>query len=104
MQAENERQNDYCRGCSEADSCRDAYKRAGNSKGPPVTKKVVTALLLPLLIFIISVAGSQAVFSRLTDSKITATIISICVSLAVTFISAMIIKAAVRRFSKDRQV
>ncbi len=45
---------DQCDGCSQADGCQQVYRRLGDIEGPSVTRAVLVAFLLPLVLFIAS--------------------------------------------------
>ena len=104
MQTKNTAQEDFCRGCSQANQCRAVYERLGNSKSPSVTKKVIAALLLPLLIFICSAAVAENVFNNLLGSNGLAAVAALAISLSITFIAVLIIKILEKQLNKNRQV
>jgi hypothetical protein len=49
-------QQHFCQDCHQKDDCQEIYRRLGGSKCPPVFLKVIVAFLLPMVIFIISIA------------------------------------------------
>jgi len=50
-------QSDPCEGCSQAHDCKKVYERLGDCKGPPVTRTVLVAFLLPIVVFVATLAG-----------------------------------------------
>ncbi len=48
-----------CQGCAQKNSCEDVYQRMGHSKAPPVTRKILVAFVLPMLVFVVCLAGVQ---------------------------------------------
>ena len=102
MQTKNTAQDDFCRGCSQANQCRAVYERLGNSKSPSVAKTVVVALLLPLLIFICSAAVAETVFNNLIRSKGLAAVAALAISLSITYIAVLIIKVIEKQLNKNR--
>ncbi len=50
-------QSKSCEGCSQAHDCRKVYEQLGGSEGPPVTRVALVAFLLPILVFVATLAG-----------------------------------------------
>lgn len=50
-------QSKSCEGCSHAHDCKKVYEQLGCVEGPSVTSAVVLAFLVPLLVFIVALAG-----------------------------------------------
>jgi len=50
-------QSKSCEGCSQAHDCKSVYGQLGCSEGPPVTRAVLIAFLLPILVFVVMLAG-----------------------------------------------
>ena len=100
MQTNDTAQDDFCRGCSQANQCRTVYEKLGNSKNPSVAKKVTVALLLPLLIFICSAAVTEAVFDKLIKSKGLAAVVALAISLSITYIAVLLIKVIEKRLKQ----
>lgn len=72
----------------------------GEMKGPSVTVKVVLAFLLPLVIFIVSLAAFQEVFSRVTDSQAAQTALSLLMALLVAAVCVLILGLTNRRLNQ----
>lgn len=53
------KKNDSCSGCSQKDTCRQAYEKIGKAGGPNVTPMVIVAFIVPIAVFIASVAVGQ---------------------------------------------
>jgi positive regulator of sigma E activity len=53
-----------CQECSQKESCRQAFEKLGNSKGPSVVIKSILAFLVPLVIFIAALAVSEKIFQK----------------------------------------
>jgi len=51
-------QSKSCEGCSQAHECSKVYEQLGGSEGPPVTRIALVAFLLPILVFVVALAGS----------------------------------------------
>ncbi|MEN6574858.1 MAG: hypothetical protein ABFD90_00850 [Phycisphaerales bacterium] len=50
-------QSESCEGCSQAHDCKKVYEHLGCTEGPPITRMVFVAFLLPLLVFIAALGG-----------------------------------------------
>lgn len=61
-------QSESCEGCSHAHDCKKVYEQLGCARGPSITWTVVLAFLLPLLVFIGTLAG----FGRLMEDVVSA--------------------------------
>jgi hypothetical protein len=59
-------QENFCQDCGQKHNCKDVYSRMGNVKGSPITPKALVAFLLPLVVFIISLAT----FERILDNSV----------------------------------
>lgn len=60
-------QQEACKDCYQKHNCREIYNHLGNAKGPSVTLKAVTAFLLPLTVFIVTLAAFE-IFSDSTSN------------------------------------
>ena len=72
----------------------------GDMKGPSVVVKVTLAFLLPLVIFIASLAGFEEVFSRVTDSQAAQTALGLLTALLVASVCVLIAGVVVRRLNQ----
>ena len=72
----------------------------GDMKGPSVAVKVVLAFLLPLVIFIASLAAFQELFSRVTDSQAAQTSLSLLMALSVVSACVLTLRAINRRLNQ----
>jgi hypothetical protein len=87
-------QEKFCQDCSQKHDCEEIYRKLGNIRGPSVVFNVVVAFLVPILVFILSLAAFEAILSKGALSFLPA--------LAVTFVMMLIIKAINRRVSKNK--
>ena len=95
-------QEKFCEGCNESNKCREIYRKLGNVKGPSVTLKVIVAFLLPLVVFIVSLAVFERVFTKSIDTEGLRTAVSVLAAFVVTFVFILIIKVIGRQISKSR--
>jgi hypothetical protein len=54
----------FCRNCYQKHDCQEKYRQLGEIKSPPITFKIIVAFLLPLLVFIVSLAVFETFFSK----------------------------------------
>lgn len=84
--------DDYCSGCGQKDTCRQAYDKMGKANGPNVACKAIVAFLVPIVVFIGVLAGSQRLLeSRLEDRGLT--IVSFLLAACVTLLVVVVIRA-----------
>lgn len=50
-------QSESCEGCSHAHDCKKVYEHLGCDDGPPITRVVLVAFLLPILVFTAALGG-----------------------------------------------
>ncbi len=92
-------QEKFCEGCDQNSKCGEIYRKLGAVKGPSLTFKVIVAFLLPLVVFIVSLAIFERVFANSIATEGLRTAISLLAAFAVTFVFILIIKVIVRRMS-----
>jgi len=80
----------FCQDCIQKHDCKRIYEQLGDSPCPSVALKAILAFLLPLMVFIVSLA----VFERVLDGAITTeqmqTVLSFVLALLATFICVLI--------------
>ena len=90
-------ENEFCGNCNQKHNCGSIYHQLGNIKGPSVVVKVVVAFLLPLVVFIFSLAAFQEIFTEAVRSQSMQIILSIASALSVTFSCILIVKMINKR-------
>jgi hypothetical protein len=90
----------FCQDCTQKHDCKKVYEQLGAMKGPSVVVKVVLAFLLPLVIFIASLAAFGEIFAGATDSQPAQTALSLLPALLVTSGCVLIMGAINRRLNK----
>ncbi|MDD5063219.1 MAG: SoxR reducing system RseC family protein [Phycisphaerae bacterium] len=90
-----------CQECDQKHKCQDIYQQLGKAKGPSVVFKAVVAFLLPLLIFIVSLAAFERILAGTTDLKSLRTALDFLLALSVTLVAILIIKAISKRLNKN---
>lgn len=77
----------YCSQCGQKNTCRAAYAKLGEYDGPSVVWEVLKAFLLPLGVFVISLAAGQRLLRDVLGEKaLTAACFGISVCLTAAFI------------------
>ena len=54
----------FCYNCKQRHQCQQVYEHLGKADGPSVVSKVVTAFLLPLVVFIVTLAVYNGLAAR----------------------------------------
>ena len=96
------REQKFCQECNQKQNCQELYRQLGEAKGPSVVPKVVFAFLLPLIVFIASLAASEKILSKTVNTKQLQTIFSLLAATAVTFACILTIKAINKKFGKNK--
>jgi hypothetical protein len=97
-----EQESESCRYCPEKHKCQEIYEELGKAKGPSVALKVVAAFLVPLVVFIGSLAVFEGISAKIANTKALQTIISLLLALSVTFVCILVIKAVYGHQRKDK--
>jgi uncharacterized membrane protein len=95
-------QEKFCEGCDQSNKCQEIFRKSGSIKGPSVAIKVIVAFLLPLIVFIVSLAVFERVFARSIGTEGLRTAISLLTAFVVTFVFILIIKVIGKQISKAR--
>jgi len=62
-------QQKFCQECSQRRECQEVNKHLGKAEGPSVVSKVVLAFLLPLVVFIVLLAGFERILAGVISAK-----------------------------------
>lgn len=87
----------FCQGCNQKDDCQKVYQQLGNIKGPSVVYKVIIAFLLPVVVFIVSLAVFERIFTRAVNAKELQTVLSFLMAMLMTFVCILIVQAINRQ-------
>jgi hypothetical protein len=91
-----------CQGCSQKHECQEIYRQLGKARGPSVAFKVMVAFLLPLLIFIASLAVFGGILAKVTEVKVLRAILDLLLALSVTFAAILVIKLINKHLNKNK--
>ena len=95
--------DDFCQGCNQKDRCQEAYRQLGGVRGPAILGKVVLAFLLPLVVFIGSLAVFQRVAAKAAVAKDVQTAFGLLLAAAATLVCVLVTRAIDKRISEKRQ-
>ena len=82
----------FCQSCTQKHQCQEVYRQLGKVQGSSVALKVVVALLLPIVIFIVSLAGFEKILGQTLNTKGFVTAVSALLGLLVTAAVILILK------------
>ena len=80
----------FCQDCIQKHDCKRIYEQLGGSKWPSVTIKAILAFLLPLIVFIVSLAVFERVLAGAINTERMQTALSFVLALLVTFVCILI--------------
>ena len=83
----------FCQDCIQKHDCRSVYEQLGNASGPSVVHNAILAFLLPLIVFIVSLAVSERVLASAINAEHVQTALSLLLALLATFICILITRA-----------
>jgi hypothetical protein len=81
--------DDTCSGCDQKDTCRQVYEKMGKAEGSNVAWKAIVAFLVPIVVFIGVLAGSQWLLEGRLEGRgliMVSFLLAMCVTLLVVFI------------------
>ena len=82
----------FCKDCIQKHDCRRVYEQLGNTAGSSVVFKVILAFLLPLIVFIVTLAASERVIARAINIEKLQIILSLLTALLATIACIFIVK------------
>ncbi len=88
-----------CEDCKQKHDCQEIYQQLGDVQGPSVVVKVIVAFLLPLVVFIVTLAIFDKILSGFEMTTDLQTVFSVAASLLITFICILIVRVVNRRIS-----
>ncbi len=94
------KRDDYCSGCSQKDTCRQAYEKLGKAQGPNVALKVIVAFLVPIGVFIGGLAGIQRLLRGRFEEKMLI-LVRFLLALCLTMLVVCVIRAFNGSFNKE---
>ena len=92
----------FCRGCHQKHRCQEVYEHLSHIQGAGVVLKVILAFLLPIVVFIVSLAAFEGFLSKVVRSKELQTIAGLLLSLVVSSAFVFITRVINREFVKNK--
>ena len=96
-------QENFCQDCHQKNDCQEVYRHLGCSECPPVFYKTIVAFLLPMVVFVISLAVFDKILSDGDYSQISQklqTAIGFFMALIVTTVFMVVFKLLSNLFRK----
>ena len=93
-------ENEFCDNCMQKHDCQSIYRQMGDVKGPSVVIKVIVAFLLPLVVFIVSLAIFERILGGAISTDQFQTALSLPAALLITFICILIVRLVNRRIGQ----
>jgi len=93
---------ELCQQCNQRQDCGQVYEQLGKIEGPSIVKKVVLAFLLPLVVFVASLAIFESIFSGVISAEQTRSALSFASALLLTFVCILLTKVIDRQFGQDK--
>ena len=95
-------QQELCQQCNQRQDCGQVYEQLGKIEGPSIVKKVVLALLLPLVVFVASLAIFERILSAVTSAGQGRSALSFASALSLTFVCILLTNVINRQFGQDK--
>lgn len=80
----------FCQDCIQKHDCQRIYEQLGNATCPSVALKAVLAFLLPVMVFIVSLAVFEKMLLGAINTEQMQTVVSFLLALLVTFVCVLI--------------
>ena len=93
---------DFCQSCEQKHDCQDVYRQLGEAESPSVALKVVVAFLVPIVVFVASLAAFQQILASVINTEELQTVVSFLLALLLTGVCVLIIRAISRSVTKNR--
>ena len=91
------KEKQICQSCSQRSDCQQIYEQMGNLKGHYITLSVFLVFLLPIAVFIIGLAVLQRTFAYLVQSPVVATLTSVILAAATSFLVILIVRSVMKK-------
>lgn len=91
-----------CQECTQKSRCQEVYEKMGNLQGGSIVSKVITAFLLPIVVFIVSLAGFDKILAKVTNIKELQTAAGLLLALLITCVCVWITSAINRSLIKHK--
>ena len=83
-----------CGECAQKHDCKSIYEHLGKAQGPSIAMRVVSAFLVPLMLFIVSLAAWFETTSKLLENETLRALLGILATVAVVGLYLLILTIA----------
>lgn len=90
-------ENEFCSNCPQENDCKTTYELLGKAKGPPVAIRAIVAFLVPIAVFIATLAAFQKLGEKIIENKDGRVALSAFLAICITFACIMILKYTDKR-------
>ena len=87
-------EQESCQGCDQEHNCQKVYQKLGDVEGPSIAFRAIVAFLLPMMVFIVSLAIFEKIFARFEIAADLQTVFGVVVSLSVTLVLVLVVWAS----------
>ena len=95
-------QQELCQQCNQRQDCGQVYEQLGRIEGPSIVKEVVLAFLLPMVVFVASLAVFERMFSQVVSAGQARSALSFTSAVSLTFVCILLTKAIHSQFGQDK--
>jgi small-conductance mechanosensitive channel len=95
-------QENLCSECPQTRDCKAVYRQLGDAKAPCVVTKVLVAFLLPIAVFIASLAVFDYTLTQAVSSDKGRIALSFLLAAGVSFVCILITRAINSRLAKSK--
>ena len=93
-------QHKLCDQCDEKLRCREVFQRLGAAQGPSVVRNVLAAFVLPLVVFIGSLAAAEYLLAGRVRSVELRTALAFLLAFLTTFVLILAVRFIMKRLGK----
>ncbi len=93
---------EICHDCNQKNRCQEVYEKLGNIQGKSVVLKVLAAFLLPILVFIVCLAGFDKILAKVTTIKELQTAAGLLLALLATLACILMTRVINRSLIKNK--
>ena len=93
-----------CSDCVHSNDCKTAYEQLGKFTGPSVAIKAFVAFLLPIGVFIASLALFGRIFESIVEKRIPLTALSFLCALGVTLAFVFLLRCVTTHTDKKKTI
>ena len=92
-------EKDFCSNCGQRQGCRQAYEQLGSLAGASVVMRVITAFLLPLLVFVVGLVVFEYLLGSIVNSTNARTVVSFLPAVSVSIVWILFVRFARNRIA-----